>query len=174
MHRFCFRVRYADTDQMGFAYYANYLRWFEVGRAELIRDLGSSYRAIEDAGVALPVVEARCHYLKPARYDDLLAVETGLLKLGRASVSFGYRVAREGEEDGGNPSRPHSDRRVGPRRGSAREKPCSLRSRASARIRIAPIHRRRRGRPATRSAARSTPSPRSTGGAGPRNTPMPA
>src|SRR5437867_12981817 len=100
MHRFLIRVRYADTDQMGFAYYANFLRWFEVGRAELIRDLGSSYRAIEEAGVALPVVEARCRYLKPARYDDLLAIETGLVELGRASVRFGYRVVRDGVSDG--------------------------------------------------------------------------
>lgn len=96
--RFVLRVRYADTDQMGFAYYGNYLRWFEVGRAELMRSLGMSYRDVEAAGIRLPVVEARCRYLKPARYDDLLAVETVVEHVGRASVRFAYRVLRE---DGG-------------------------------------------------------------------------
>ncbi len=96
--RFRFRVRYADTDQMGFAYYGNYLRWFEVGRAELMRSLGASYRDMEASGVRLPVVEARCRYLKPARYDDLLAVETVVEHVGRASLRFAYRILRE--EDG--------------------------------------------------------------------------
>lgn len=97
MHRFQFRVRYADTDQMGFAYYGNYLAWFEVGRAELLRALGTTYREVEAAGTWLPVVEARCRYLAPARYDDLLAVETGVAGAGRASVTFGYRVVRESD-----------------------------------------------------------------------------
>ena len=99
-HRFPFRVRYADTDRMGFAYYAHFLRWFEVGRAELIRSLGMSYREIEEAGVSLPVLAAHCHYLRPGRYDDMLAVETAVLELGRASVRFGYRVVRIGENAG--------------------------------------------------------------------------
>jgi acyl-CoA thioester hydrolase len=94
MHRFEIRVRYGDTDQMGFAYYANYLRWFEIGRAELLRSLGHSYRALEESGTSLPVLEARCRYLKPARYDALVAIETGVLELHRASVRFGYRVVR--------------------------------------------------------------------------------
>jgi acyl-CoA thioester hydrolase len=93
--RFMLRVRYAETDQMGMAYYGNYLRWFEVGRAELMRSLGMSYREVEDAGIRLPVMEARCQYLKPARYDDLLAIQTAVGQLGRASVRFEYRVARE-------------------------------------------------------------------------------
>ena len=97
MHRFTFRVRYGDTDQMGFAYYANYLRWFEVGRAEMLRSLGTTYREVEADGTGLPVVEAKCRYLKPARYDDLLAIETGVAELGRASVRFGYRVVRESD-----------------------------------------------------------------------------
>lgn len=95
-HRFSLRVRYGDTDQMGFAYYANYLRWFEIGRAEMMRALGSSYRAIEESGVWLPVLEARCRYLAPARYDDLLGIETAVLELRRASVRFGYRVVELG------------------------------------------------------------------------------
>ena len=92
MHRFAIRVRYGDTDQMGFAYYAHYLRWFEIGRAEMLRSLGWSYRSVEEAGIQLPVVEARCRYLKPARYDDEIVIETGVRSLGRATVRFGYRI----------------------------------------------------------------------------------
>ncbi len=92
MHRFTLRVRYADTDQMGMAYYGHYLRWFEIGRAEMMRSLGQSYRAIEADGIRLPVVEARCRYLKPARYDEEVAIETGVQSLGRATVRFAYRV----------------------------------------------------------------------------------
>jgi acyl-CoA thioester hydrolase len=98
MHRFQIRVRYGDTDQMGFAYYAHYLRWFEIGRAEMLRALGTSYRAVEERGTSLPVVEAHCRYLKPARYDDLITLETGVERLNRASVRFAYRVLR-GDRD---------------------------------------------------------------------------
>ena len=97
--RFVFRVRYADTDQMGMAYYGNYLRWFEVGRAEMLRARGMSYREVEAAGIRLPVVEARCRYVRPARYDDLLVIATRLARLGRATVRFEYEVRREGEDD---------------------------------------------------------------------------
>ncbi len=97
MHRYGIRVRYADTDQMGFAYYGHYLRWFEIGRAEMLRALGWSYRSVEEAGVQLPVLEARCRYLKPARYDDELTIETGVVELRRAAVRFGYRIVRERE-----------------------------------------------------------------------------
>jgi len=97
MHRYVLRVRYGDTDRMGFAYYAHYLRWFEIGRAEMLRSLGMSYRSVEEAGVSLPVVEARCRYLKPARYDDAIVIETGVAELKRASVRFAYRVVRESD-----------------------------------------------------------------------------
>ena len=97
MHRFSIRVRYGDTDQMGFAYYANYLRWFEIGRAEMLRALGMSYRAVEEAGIHLPVLEAGCRYLEPARYDDAVVIETGVESLRRASVRFGYRIVREAD-----------------------------------------------------------------------------
>ena len=95
MHRYQIRVRYGDTDQMGFAYYAHYLRWFEIGRAEMLRALGSSYRSVEERGTSLPVVEAQVRYLKPARYDDLITIETGVERLHRASVRFAYRVVRD-------------------------------------------------------------------------------
>ena len=94
MHGYIIRVRYGDTDQMGFAYYAHYLRWFEIGRAEMLRSMGWSYRAVEEAGIQLPVLEARCRYLLPARYDDEVRIDTGVLSIRRASVRFGYRVVR--------------------------------------------------------------------------------
>lgn len=96
MHRFELRVRYGDTDQMGWAYYGNYLRWFEVGRAEMMRSLGRSYRQVEDQdGVLLPVLDARCRYFHGARYDELVTIETGVLDLARASLRFGYRILGE-------------------------------------------------------------------------------
>ncbi len=96
MQRYEFRVRYADTDQMGWAYYGNYLRWFEVGRAEMMRAQGRSYRQVEEEdGLLLPVLEAHCRYFKGARYDELIAIETGVLDLGRAHVRFGYRLLGE-------------------------------------------------------------------------------
>jgi len=93
MHRFALRVRYADVDQMGWAYYGNYLRWFEVGRAEMLRSLGRSYREVEDQdGVLLPVLDARCRYFRGARYDEEVTIETGVLDQDRATLRFGYRV----------------------------------------------------------------------------------
>ena len=89
------RVRYAETDQMGFAYYANYLAWFEVGRCEWLRSLGWSYRDLEvrDA-IMLPVIEAHCEYRQPARYDDelLIRVRGELTSLVR--MRFTYEVVR--------------------------------------------------------------------------------
>jgi acyl-CoA thioester hydrolase len=89
------RVRYADSDQMGVAYHANYLVWFEVGRTEWLRSRGYAYRAIESHGVFLPVTEASCRYLAPCRYDDLLSVVTRVGRLGRTVVRFDYRVLKE-------------------------------------------------------------------------------
>jgi acyl-CoA thioester hydrolase len=94
MHRFELRVRYADTDQMGWVYYANYLRWFEIGRAEMLRSLGTTYREVEESGTQLPVLEASCRYRQGARYDDLVVIETGIAELSRASVRFAYVVKR--------------------------------------------------------------------------------
>ncbi len=92
------RVIYGDTDQMGVVYYANYLRYFEAGRNEFIRAKGLRYRDFEARfGFVLPVAEARVKYLSPARYDDLLAVETTLAELGRASARFEYRLLRDDE-----------------------------------------------------------------------------
>ena len=70
------RVRYAETDQMGVVYHANYLVWFEVGRTDLLRQLGWTYRELELAGVQLPVIEVECRYHRPARYDDEIEIRT--------------------------------------------------------------------------------------------------
>jgi acyl-CoA thioester hydrolase len=97
------RVRYAETDQMGVVYYANYLVWFEIGRVELLRRLGYSYSQLEaEHKLILPVVEASCRYRHPARYDDEILIETRPLLLRGAVIKFGYRILRKspsGEEN---------------------------------------------------------------------------
>ena len=95
------RVRYAETDQMGVVYYANFFIWFEVGRVELLRQLGFAYKQMEAADDChIPVVEANCRYKSPARYDDELILETSILALRRSVIKFGYRLLRqESEED---------------------------------------------------------------------------
>ncbi|MGC9158087.1 MAG: acyl-CoA thioesterase [Terracidiphilus sp.] len=97
------RVRYAETDQMGVVYYANYLIWFEIGRVEVLRALGLSYRQLEmEHQCILPVVEARCRYRSPARYDDRILIETRPSMLRGSVLKFAYRLFREAshEEDG--------------------------------------------------------------------------
>lgn len=89
-----FRVRYAETDQMGVAYHANYLVWCEVGRTDLIRSLHGSYRDVEQAGIGLAVSEATIRYHAPARYEDVIAVETTVHAVGSRTVTFGYRISR--------------------------------------------------------------------------------
>ena len=86
------RVRYAETDQMGVVYYANYFVWFEVARADLLRSLGWSYRDMEQAGVSLPVIEAHCQYLRPARYDDELEIRTEGRMVSPVRMEFTYQV----------------------------------------------------------------------------------
>ena len=88
------RVRYAETDKMGVVYYANYFVWFEVARAELLRSLGWSYREMEIAGISLPVIEAHCEYLRPARYDDELDVKAEAEMLSPVRMQFTYQVVR--------------------------------------------------------------------------------
>jgi len=88
------RVRYAETDKMGVVYYANYFVWFEVGRADLLRSLGWTYREMELAGVSLPVIEAHCEYHRPARYDDELEVRTEGRMRSPVRMEFNYDVVR--------------------------------------------------------------------------------
>lgn len=88
------RVLYGDTDAMGQAYYGQYMRWFEVGRAEWFRNLGTTYRYLEEQGVFLPVIEAHCRYLRPAFYDDVLEIETSFHFPAPARLRFDYAVHR--------------------------------------------------------------------------------
>jgi acyl-CoA thioester hydrolase len=96
------RVRYAETDQMGVVYYANYLVWFEIGRVELLRSLGFSYRQLEsEHQCILPVIETTCRYRAPARYDDEILIESRPALLRGSVLKFAYRIwrkATEGEE----------------------------------------------------------------------------
>jgi acyl-CoA thioester hydrolase len=93
------RVRYAETDQMGVAYHSNFLIWFEVGRVELLRQIGFSYRDMEcNDGCYIAVVDARCRYKAPARYDDELMVRTFLTNVRGSLIHFRYEVLRA---DGG-------------------------------------------------------------------------
>lgn len=91
------RVLYVDTDQMGVVNNVHYLRWFEVGRAEWIRDRGHPYRAIEQAGTMLPVVEANVRYRQPARYDDLITVAAAPTEHTAATVTFSYALYRSAD-----------------------------------------------------------------------------
>ncbi len=88
------RVRYAETDKMGVVYHANYFMWFEIGRCELLRAIGRSYRDMEADGIGLPVIEAHCEYKAPARYDDELRVTTSGKMLSPARVEFAYEITR--------------------------------------------------------------------------------
>jgi len=86
------RVRYAETDKMGVVYHANYLVWFEVGRTDLLRGQGWTYRAMEESGILLPVIEVHCEYRRPARYDDEIEVRTTGRLLSAVRVEFTYEV----------------------------------------------------------------------------------
>jgi acyl-CoA thioester hydrolase len=92
------RVRYAETDQMGVVYYANYFVWFEVGRCELLRTLGWTYREMEADGYMLPVIDAACEYRQPARYDDELEIRTEGSLVSPVRVEFRYTVVRRGDD----------------------------------------------------------------------------
>jgi len=89
------RVIYADTDAMGIVYHTNYIKWFEVGRTELFRDLGIIYAEWATEGISLPLTRAYCHYLLPARCDDVVWVETEIAYLKRASVKFRNIILNE-------------------------------------------------------------------------------
>lgn len=92
------RVRYGETDQMGYVYYGKYAEYFEVGRVELIRSMGLSYKSIEEQGIWMPVADFSIKYHRPGRYDDLLTVNTILKELPRSSFLTHYEVTNEKEE----------------------------------------------------------------------------
>lgn len=93
------RVIYADTDAMGIVYHTNYIKWFEIGRTELLRERGVVYAEMESLGYNLPVIELWCHYLLPARYDQIVLVETEVVHTRRASIKFNYLIWNESKED---------------------------------------------------------------------------
>ena len=98
--RTTYRVIYGDTDNMGVAYHANYLRWFEMGRSEMFRSLGLTYKAIEAKGVFLPVSEVHCKFKAPAQYDDVIIIEASLDNEVKGGVKFDYRIfAENGEKE---------------------------------------------------------------------------
>ncbi len=86
------RVRYAETDQMGVVYHANYLVWMEIGRVELVRSRGFNYKDLEHTGLFLSVVEAQCRYLYPARYDQEIIIQTEIIRSNSRMVEFAYEI----------------------------------------------------------------------------------
>lgn len=93
------RVIYADTDAMGIVYHTNYIKWFEIGRTELLRDMGIYYAVFESRGFNLPLTKAYCHYLLPARYDQVLLIETEIEYVKRASMKFNCSIWDEKKEN---------------------------------------------------------------------------
>ncbi len=92
-----YRVIYGDTDKAGVVYYANYLRFFEMGRTEWMRkELGIPYKGLEDEGVLFPVVETYIRYKAPALYDDMIEIHTGLGEVKKVSICFYYEIKRDG------------------------------------------------------------------------------
>jgi acyl-CoA thioester hydrolase len=89
------RVRYSETDQMGYCYYGNYAQYFEVGRVEALRDVGMSYKSLEEQGYMLPVSTMDVQYKAPAKYDDLLKIETRITEMKGARLIFNYTIRIE-------------------------------------------------------------------------------
>lgn len=92
------RVRYAETDQMGFVYYGNYATYFEVGRVESLRKLGLSYKEMEESGIMLPVLDYQSKFIKPAKYDDLLTIRTIIKEKPSVRIKFEYEVLNENKD----------------------------------------------------------------------------
>ena len=92
------RVRYADTDQMGYMYYGNYAEFYEVGRVEMLRELGLTYKSMEESGIIMPVTDLKCKYLKPALYDEEITVKVILEQMPSVRIHFKYELFNEKEE----------------------------------------------------------------------------
>lgn len=92
-----FRVRYAETDAMGVVHHSRYLPWMELGRTELLRQIGYSYRQTEENGYFFPIIEAYCRYHSPARYDDLVNVETTIKEIRPPYIEFCYQITRKSD-----------------------------------------------------------------------------
>jgi acyl-CoA thioester hydrolase len=92
------RVRYGETDQMGYMYYGNYAEFFEVGRVEMLRSQGMTYSSMEASGIMMPVMEMKCKYLKPARYDEEISIRVILDKMPGVKIHFRYELYNEQDE----------------------------------------------------------------------------
>ncbi len=97
-NRISFRVRYAETDQMGVVYHGNYAQYLEMGRVEWLRGFGISYKSMEENGIMLPVISLSVNYKKPAVYDDLITVETQLKRLPLVKIEFDFKIYNEQHE----------------------------------------------------------------------------
>ncbi len=97
-HQVDIRIRYAHTDQMGYCYYGNYAQFYEIGRVEALRNLGFSYKKIEESGILLPVIDFNIKYINPAYYDDLITVNTIIKELPSARIKFEYEIFNESGE----------------------------------------------------------------------------
>ncbi|MCF6159496.1 MAG: acyl-CoA thioesterase [wastewater metagenome] len=93
------RVRYQETDQMGIVYYANFFVYFEMGRTELLRELGLPYSELEKEHIYFPVIEAHCRFRSPAQYDDILIIQTSISELKHATLKFNYTIVRENDRN---------------------------------------------------------------------------
>ena len=89
------RVYYSDTDHGGVVYYANYLKWFEIGRTEILRQNGFNYVDFEKQGIIAPVVEVHCNYKQPAKYNDTIIIKTTIENIGNSSIKFNYKIIRK-------------------------------------------------------------------------------
>ncbi len=92
------RVRYSETDRMGYCYYGNYAHYYEVARVEALRNLGFTYKKMEDGGIILPVIDFQIKYLLPAYYDDLLTICTSIKELPAVKIKFDYEIYNEQKE----------------------------------------------------------------------------
>lgn len=92
------RVRYGETDQMGYVYYGNYAEYYEVARVEMLRTLGTSYKEMEAGRVMMPVLDLRCKYIKPARYDELITIKVSIPILPSLRIKFNYELFNEKKE----------------------------------------------------------------------------
>ncbi|WP_345952351.1 thioesterase family protein [Mucilaginibacter sp. PAMB04168] len=98
VHTTKLRVRYGETDQMGYMYYGNYAEFFEVGRVEMLRSLGLTYRWMEETGVMMPVLEMKCRYFKPALYDEEISIQVSMEKMPGIKIHFKYELYNEKQE----------------------------------------------------------------------------
>ncbi len=95
VHESTIRIRYAETDQMGYVYYGNYASFYEVARTEMLRSTGITYKQLEEMGVMMPVMDLTCKYYQPARYDDLITIKTSIKERPNVRLKFEYEIFNE-------------------------------------------------------------------------------